>query len=92
MQLAQRLTDGLLSGITVQRGRFPVPVSDHRVQVLDNHSFAAVFEYLREVMGTRFRSLVLGTLNPVWLDDRHQPKLMREWERARVRSSKMEIW
>ena len=44
LQLAQRLTDGLLRGKAIQRGRFPVPVGNHRVQVLDDHGFAAVFE------------------------------------------------
>jgi hypothetical protein len=90
VQLAQRLTDGLLSGKTVQGGRFPVPVSDHRVQVLDNHGFAAVFEHLREVTGARFRSLVFGTVNSVWLGDQHRLKLRSGWERVRVRSRRME--
>jgi hypothetical protein len=33
-----------------------------------------VFEHLREITGARFRSLVLGTVNCVWLDDRHRSK------------------
>jgi hypothetical protein len=34
-----------------------------------------VFEYLRELTGARFRSLVLGTVNSGWLDDQHRMKL-----------------
>jgi hypothetical protein len=75
MQIAQRLTRGLLSGKTVQGGRFPVPVGDHRVQVLDDHGFTAVLEYLREVACSLLRSVVSGTKTSVWLDDSHRPSL-----------------
>ena len=72
MQFAQRVTDGLLCGKTVQRRRFPVPIRDHRVQVFDDNGLAALFEHLREVTGARLRSLVLGTINAVWFNDSHE--------------------
>jgi hypothetical protein len=65
MQCAQRLTDGFLCGKAVQRGRFPVPVRDHRIQVLDDNGLAALLEDLREISGARLRSLVRGTGNAV---------------------------
>src|SRR5579863_8545892 len=72
MQLGQWLADGLLRGKPIQGGCLPVPVGDHRVQVLHDDCFAALLKRLGEVTGARLGSLFLGAVNVIWIDDWHR--------------------